>query len=99
MQVLGEGAKLDGNKNYTLVKYTWLLAENEEETDRYVKSRSLTDHELLVYGTYKRTGEKIDPLFLGVISEGSAAPIAHNENEWYVAESPVGTSLDFYGYT
>ena len=42
VEVLGEGAKLDGNENYTLVKFTWV-------DNKYIKTTNINDLEYLIY--------------------------------------------------
>ena len=92
VEVLGEGAKLDGNKNYTLMKYTWVV---DDDGSRYVKTADISDHEYIIYELNEVGTEQ----YLGSVLDNETPPHASTNGDWYIAKTPIGTSLDFYGYT
>lgn len=92
VEVLGEGAKLDGNENYTLMKYTWVV---DDDGSRYVKTADISDHEYIIYELNEVGMEQ----YLGSVLDNETPPHASTNGDWYIAKTPIGTSLDFYGYT
>ena len=94
VEVLGNGAQLVDNNNYVIVKYTWLANPNDATDVRWVKSVLLTAAEQFICQE-NRIGED---QYLGQAQDAEHPLNPTNLGDWFSVKTPIGTSLDFYGY-